>query len=385
VNLVDVIIIVFAIAFAGMGYERGLLASALPLAGFVIGAVIGGRLGPALLAEGGESPYAPLVTVVCGLLVGTAVAVLMEGVAEVIRLRFIRRRGALGRIDGVAGAVLLGALGLLLAWAFGAAALNVPGPGDRGLRDALQQSKILGALNDLLPPSGPILNLLRHVDPVPSVSGPEPRVAAPAPAISHDPDVRGAGRSVVKVLGSACGFGIEGSGWVGGRNLVVTNAHVVAGEDSTTVTTRDGEEFNATAVHYDPRNDLAILRVDGLDLRPLDLDRDAAAGTAGAVLGYPENGPFTVAPPRLGTTETVISQDSYGRGPLQRRMTSFRGSVKSGNSGGPVVDSSGDVMTTVFAAAKASGPPGGLGVPDDIVADALSGPLRPSGTGTCAA
>lgn len=384
-NLVDVIIIVFAIAFAGMGYERGLLASALPLAGFVIGAVIGGRLGPALLAEGGESPYAPLVTVVCGLLVGTAVAVLMEGVAEVIRLRFIPRRGPLGRIDGVAGAVLLGALGLLLAWAFGAAALNVPGPGDRGLRDALQQSKILGALNDLLPPSGPILNLLRHVDPVPSVSGPEPRVAAPAPAIAHDPDVRGAGRSVVKVLGSACGLGIEGSGWVGGRNLVVTNAHVVAGEDSTTVTTQDGEEFNATAVHYDPRNDLALLRVDGLDLKPLDLDRDAAAGTAGAVLGYPENGPFTVAPARLGTTETVISQDSYGRGPIQRRMTSFRGTVKSGNSGGPVVDSSGHVLTMVFAAAKASGPPGGLGVPDDIVADGLSGPLRPSGTGTCAA
>jgi uncharacterized membrane protein required for colicin V production len=174
VNLVDVIIIVFAIAFAGIGYERGLLASALPLAGFVLGAVIGGRLGPALLAEGGESPYAPLVTVVCGLLVGSAVAVLMEGVAEVVRVRFVRRGGALGRIDGVAGGVLLGALGLLLAWAFGAAALNVPGPGDRGLRDALQQSKILGALNDLLPPRGPILNLLRQVDPVRSLSGPEP-------------------------------------------------------------------------------------------------------------------------------------------------------------------------------------------------------------------
>lgn len=384
-NLVDVIIIVFAIAFAGIGYERGLLASALPLAGFVVGAIIGGRLGPALLAEGGESPYAPLVTVVCGLLVGTAVAVLMEGVAEVVRLRFIPRRGVLGRVDGVAGGVLLGALGLLLAWAFGAAALNVPGPGDRGLRDALQQSKILGALNDFLPPSGPILNLLRHVDPVPSVSGPEPNVAAPAPAIAHDPDVRRAGRSVVKVLGSACGLGIEGSGWVGGQNLVVTNAHVVAGEDSTTITTQDGDEFNATAVHYDPRNDLAILRVDGLGLTPLDLDRDPAAGTAGAVLGYPENGPFTVAPARLGTTETVISQDSYGRGPIQRQMTSFRGTVKSGNSGGPVVDASGDVLTTVFAAAKASGPPGGLGVPDETVGDALSGPLRPSGTGPCAA
>jgi S1-C subfamily serine protease len=385
VNLVDAGIIVFALAFAAIGYERGLVSSALPLAGFVLGAIIGGRLGPVLLAEGGESPYAPLVTVVCGLIVGTAAAVIMEGVAEAVRLRFIRRGGALGKIDGVAGAILLSALGLLLAWAFGAAALNVPGPGDRGLRDALQQSKVLGALNDVLPPSGPILNLLRHVDPAPSVSGPEARVPAPTAAIAHDPDVRRAGESVVKVLGSACGLGIEGSGWVGGRDLVITNAHVVAGEDSTTVTTQAGDELDAAAVHYDPRNDLAILRVPGLALPPLGLEPDASSGTSAAVLGYPENGPFTVAPARLGSTETVISQDSYGRGPIQRLMTSFRGSVRSGNSGGPVVDASGNVLTTVFAAAKNHGPVGGLGVPDSVVDNALSGPLRPSGTGPCAA
>jgi len=385
VNLVDALVIIFTVAFAAIGYQRGLLASALPLAGFVLGAIIGGRLGPALLAEGGESPYAPLVTVVCGLLVGTAAAVVMEGVAEAVRMRFIPRRGVLRQVDGITGALVLGALGLLLAWAFGAAALNVPGPGDRGLRKVLQQSTVLGALNDLLPPSGPILNLLRHVDPVPSVPGPEANVEAPTPAIAHDPDVRRAGQSTVKVLGSACGLGIEGSGWVAARGLVVTNAHVVAGETSTTVTTQDGHELGATAVHYDPKNDLAILRVGGLDLRPLNLATNAPSGTSAAVLGYPENGPFTVAPARLGTTQTVISQDSYGRGPIQRLMTSFRGSVRSGNSGGPVVDASGAVLTTVFAAAKGKGAPGGLGVPDSIVGDALSGPLRPSGTGPCAA
>jgi S1-C subfamily serine protease len=172
---------------------------------------------------------------------------------------------------------------------------------------------------------------------------------------------------------------------VAGQGLVVTNAHVVAGEESTTVTTRGGEELDATAVHYDPHDDLAILQVGGLDLRPLDLAPDPSAGTAGAVLGYPENGPFQVAPARLGSTEAVISQDSYGRGPVQRDMTPFRGDVRSGNSGGPVVDGSGDILTTVFAAAKDKGPPGGLGVPNDVVGSALSGPLRPSGTGPCAA
>ncbi|HKH13383.1 MAG TPA: MarP family serine protease [Solirubrobacterales bacterium] len=383
-NFVDLIIAVFAVAFAAIGYERGLLASALPLAGFVLGAIIGGRLGPALLTQGGESPYAPLVTVVCGLLLGTVLAVVMEGVAEAVRLRFLPRGGVIGQVDGLAGAVLLGALGLLLAWAFGAAALNVPGP-ERGLREALQRSRILGALNDALPPSGPILNLLRHVDPVPSVTGPEAKVGAPQPAIAHGPEVRRAGGSVVKILGSACGLGIEGSGWVAGQGLVVTNAHVVAGEDDTTVTTRGGDQLDAAAVHYDPHDDLAILRVSGLDLRPLDLAPEESAGVGGAVLGYPENGPFRVAPARLGSTETVISQDSYGRGPVQREMMPFRGEVRSGNSGGPVVDGSGDVLTTVFAAAKDNGPPGGLGVPNEVVGSALSGPLRPSGTGPCAA
>jgi len=383
-NYVDLIIAVFAVAFAAIGYERGLVASALPLAGFVLGAILGGRLGPALLAQGGESPYAPLITVVCGLLVGTAFAVLMEGVAEAVRLR-LPRGGVVRQVDGIAGALLLGSLGLLLSWAFGAAALNVPGPNERSLRDALQSSKILSTLNDALPPSGPILNLLRHIDPVPSVTGPEAKVGAPEPAIARDPQVRRAGQSVVKVLGSACGLGIEGSGWVGGPGLVVTNAHVVAGEDSTTITTRSGTELTATPVHYDTHDDLAILRVDGLNLRPLGIAPEVPSGTAGAVLGYPENGPFHVAPARTGTTETVISQDSYGRGPVQREMTPFRGEVRSGNSGGPVVDGSGQVLTTVFASAKDKGPPGGLGVPNGVVSGALQGPLQPTGTGPCAA
>ncbi len=384
-NVVDVIIAIFALALAIMGYERGLIASALPLAGFVAGAVAGGRLGPALLAGGGESQYAPLITVVAGLIVGTLLAVIMQGIAEGLRLRYLATRGMLAGLDGVGGAALFGALGLLLAWAFGAAALNVPGPGERDLRDALQQSRILRTLNDVLPPSGPVLNLLRHIDPVPAVNGPQARVGAPSAAIANEPDVRRAGDSVVKVLGTACGLGIEGSGWVAGPEVVVTNAHVVAGESDTSVTSRSGDSLDATAVHFDPRNDLAILRVQGLSLAALPIASDVAAGTPGAVLGYPENGPFSVSPVRIGTTGRVISQDSYGRGPIAREMTPFRGEVRSGNSGGPAVDGGGQVVTTVFAAQKGKGPPGGLGVPDDVVQDALQGDLSPTGTGPCTA
>jgi hypothetical protein len=291
----------------------------------------------------------------------------------------------LHRLDGAGGALLLAGLGLVLAWAFGAATLSASGTGAPDVRDALQRSQILAALNGVLPPSGPLLNLLRHVDPVGSVVGPEANVPAPRAAIAHDPDVQRAGESVVKVLGTACGLGLEGSGWVVGPGLVVTNAHVVAGEDDTTVTSPSGSSYDAVPVHYDPSNDLAILRAPDLPLPRLRVAARVPTGTSAAVLGYPENGPFAISPARIGRSGKAITQDSYGRGPVERQMTPFRGQVRSGNSGGPAVDGAGRVVTTVFAAAQGRGAPGGLGVPNAAVRRALAGRLAPTGSGPCAA
>jgi S1-C subfamily serine protease len=383
-TVIDVLIAVFGIALAAIGFERGLIRSALPLAGFIAGAAIGGRLGPALLAEGSESPYAPLITVACAVLAGALLAIALEGIASVLHDR-ARLGQKAGLLDGLGGAFLLGALALLVAWAFGAVALHAPGSGSVNLRSAVQRSAILGALNDALPPSGPLLNVLRRIDPTPSLEGPESNVGAPDPRIASDPEVDQAGQSVVRVLGSACGLGVTGSGWAIGPDLVATNAHVVAGQDDTTITSRGGGELEATPVHYDPRNDLAILSVPGLGLDPLELAEAPRRGTPGAVLGYPENGPFTVTAARLGTTGKVTSQDSYGRGPIARAMTAFRGDVRSGNSGGPVVDADGRVLTTVFGSEQGGGPPGGLGVPNAVTAKALRGPLEPVGAGPCAA
>ena len=116
----------------------------------------------------------------------------MEGFGQALSAR-LPHDGLTGWMDGIGGAALLAALGLLLAWAFGAAALNVPGPGERDLRHALQSSRILTGLNRAFPPSGPLLNVLRHIDPTPAVSGPNANVRAPEPAIAHDPDVNRAG------------------------------------------------------------------------------------------------------------------------------------------------------------------------------------------------
>jgi S1-C subfamily serine protease len=366
-----------------IGYARGLVGSALPLAGFVGGAALGARIGPGLLDQGAESRYAPLVAVLTGVLLGAFAAVALDGLAQALRQRI--GTGVVARLDGIGGAALLAALGLLIAWGFGAVALHTSGRQARDLRHAVQESAILAALNDALPPSGPLLHVLRRVDPAAPVRGPDARVAAPGVAIAEDPEVERAAQSTVRVVGTACGLGVAGSGWVAGPGLVVTNAHVVAGEDDTTVTTGGGTELDADVVHYDTRNDLAILGVDGLSIDPLALASATPNGRDAAVIGYPENGPLQIEPARLGRTGEVASQDSYGRGPVVRSMTPFRGEVRPGNSGGPVVDDTGSVLTTVFAASQGSNRPEGLGVPNAIVARALDGRLAPTDTGPCAA
>jgi S1-C subfamily serine protease len=376
----DWLIVVFVVAMGFWGYQQGLLVGALSLAGFALGAFAGSRLGPALLPDGSESPYAPATALLGALLVGGIVAVSLEGLAHALRARVLRRGGAV-LVDAAGGALLLAALGLAIAWLFGAVALNTPGAKD--LRQAVQRSAILRALNDTFPPSGDLLNILNRIDPRVAINGPNPGVGAPDSRLARDPEVAATEDSVVKVLGTACGLGVEGSGWIAAPGLVVTNAHVIAGEDDTTVTPSGGDALDATPVHFDPTNDLALLRVGELDSPALPLVGEPASGTSGAVVGYPENGSFTITPARLGGTGTVISEDAYGRGPTSRRMTALRGEVRSGNSGGPMVDGAGDVLTTVFASTTEGGP-AGYGVPNEIVREALSDSSGEVDTGPCA-
>jgi S1-C subfamily serine protease len=380
VTVLDWAIVAFIIALALWGYRQGLIVGFLTLGGFALGAWLGGRIGPALLEQGSESPYAPLFAALGALFVGSLVAVALEGFALGVRSRLVRGE-AMHVVDGAGGAILIGAVGLGIAWVFGAVALHAPGATE--LRGDVQRSVILRSLNDVLPPSGPILNALNRVDQLPEIAGPSTGVGPPNPKIASDPEVRAAGDSVVRVLGTACGLGIEGSGWVGRPGLVVTNAHVVAGEDDTSVTTQDGTSAGATPVVYDPANDLAVLRVD-LGADPLPLAADPETGTNGAVLGYPENGPFAVSPARFGGTSEVISQDAYGRGPIRRLIASLRGKVRSGNSGGPMVDGAGRVLGTVFAATT-GGKAGGFAVPNEIVRPALARAARGGAvdTGPC--
>ncbi len=382
-TLLDLVILGFTVVMAVWGYSQGLVVGALSLVGFLAGAFAGSRLGPLLHEEGSRSPYAPLVTLVVALVVGGLLVAIGETVGIQLKARLGER---LGVLDGLGGAALLGCVGLLLTWIAGAVALQTPGV--REVRQEIQRSEVLTALNTTLPPSGPVLNALARFDPLPQIDAPAPDLQPPPPGIARDGDVEAAAQSVVRVLGTACGLSVQGSGWVAGDGIVVTNAHVVAGQDDTSVQLGgEGAQHDAQVVHYDPRNDLAVLSVPGISgLAPaLELDDSEAPGTPAAVVGFPLNGALTIEPGRLGDTITVRSQDAYGRGPVRREITQLRAEVESGNSGGPMVDGQGQVVTTVFAATEGAGTPGGFGVPDPIVADALTGPGEPVDTGPCTA
>lgn len=381
VTPLDWFILAFTALMALWGYAQGLIVGALSLAGFAGGALLGSRLGPLILEEGSRSPYAPLAALIGALACGAVLAAGLELLGFHLRHRLGSR---LGILDGIGGAALVGCLGLGLVWIGGAVALHTPGASD--LREPIQRSAILQELNERLPPSGGILQALARFDPFPQIEGPDPDVPPPTAAIARDRDVERAGASVVKVLGTACGLGVQGSGWVAGDGIVVTNAHVVAGQDDTTVQVRgEGPRLDAQAIWFDPSNDLAILRAPGAAGAPaLRLNAGADQGTSAAILGFPENGPYDVRPGRLGQTSTVISQDAYGREPVRRSITALRGLVRSGNSGGPMVDASGRVVTTIFAASVSDGGQSGFGVPDSIVRDALGRASGPVDTGPCA-
>lgn len=382
---IDWLIVVFTVLLAMYGYSQGFIVGALSLVGFGLGAFLGTRLAPLVLPGGSHSQYAPLFGLLGALLAGAVLASGFEGVAARVRM-FLRLPG-LRTVDGLLGAALTASVALGIAWIVGAIALQ--SNGSPSLQQDIRRSAILQGLNELLPPSGPILHALARIDPLPSVRGPQANVSPPPPGIVHAPGVDAAAASVVKVLGTACGLGIEGSGWVAAPGIVVTNAHVVAGETDTTVQIGGNPPgLDADVIDFDPHDDIAVMRVDGLHQRVLETSTGPKSGTAAAILGYPLDGPFDREPGRLGQTELVSTEDAYGNGPVLRSITALRGRVRPGNSGGPMIDAGGQVVATVFAAITGStSGEGGFAVPNPLVRAQLKLALaRTHGvsTGPCA-
>jgi S1-C subfamily serine protease len=375
VATVDWIALAVVAVSALAGWRRGLVLSALSLAGLAAGDYLGSRLAPHLLSGGSSSRWTPLA----GLVGALAGAALLQGLASLAG-SFVRgglRLTPLRLLDSLGGVAFGAVAGLAIVWVCAAVALLVPGQTE--LRRAVVRSEVVARLNEIVPPER-VLNLLARIDPFPSITGP----AAPATtALPRTPAARRAAESVVKVTGIACGIGIEGSGWFAARDRVVTNAHVVAGEDSTTVRLPSGLTYAADVIRFDPSNDIAVLHVRGANARPLEIV-PPRAGTAVAILGYPEDGPLTATAGRIGRTQAAVTRDAYGRGPVTRLITAVAGRLRHGNSGGPAVDARGRVQATIFAARV--GAESGFGIPAPVVLNELArAQTRPVSTGDCAA
>lgn len=376
-TLADALVILFVVGAALYGAARGFALQVLSLAGVVVGAFAGSRIAPLLLSEGSRSPWLPVASLI-GAIVG---ALLLQTGAIRLAAPLVRilSHGPARAIDAAGGAVFGAGVGLVLAWLFAVVALQQSA---LGLRRDVQRSEILPELVRAFPPAD-VLNALGRFDPLPLVGGiPGARLPAPDSSVARSVGARAAQRAVVKVVGTSCGLGVEGSGWVVGRNVVATNVHVVTGERDTNVLVPDGRDRAATLVHADAKNDIALLRVPGLGTKPLDVAPASDEPRRVALLGYPQNGPLVAAPGTAGKPRRVLGQNAFGAGPVLREVVPLRGAVRHGDSGGPVVDARGRVVAMMYAATR--GRQGGLGIPVDLVREAARGPLRARDPGPCA-
>jgi S1-C subfamily serine protease len=377
----DIFIALFVLLAVLRGARTGFLAGVFSLVGVVVGASVGSRIASSLVTDGSNPVYGVGVTLICVV----AFAVLGEILARLIggSLRNRLSHPTSTTLDNIGGGALGLALSLVLVWAVGVLALQ--SPPFAGLHSAVEESRILSSLEERMP-AGLLTRAVAELDPLPEIQGPDTDVPPPEKGILSDPDVRSAASRAVRVTGVACGYGVEGSGWVVTRNLVVTNAHVVAGEAATRVQPEGvGRALRAEAVLFDAKNDIAVLRVRKLGLPPLPL-ASPRPGEPAAVIGFPQNGPLDVRPARTGDTGYVKSGDAYNEALVRRIVTTFRVFVRPGNSGGPAVNADGEVVSTIFAS-RADTSNVGYGIPSQVVQRHLriaAERTEPVSTGGCA-
>ncbi len=363
--MLDWIIVAFAALLALRGFRVGFVAGVLSLAGVLAGLYVGSRIA-SLLLSGGLSPVHGTLIPMFAVLVS---AFLGEAIARALgdRLRHPILGTPLELLDRLGGAILGAAVALVLAWVVGI--VNQQAPLPPSFQASLQRSELVDRLDERLP-SRVLLQAFSRLDPLPQIEGPRPGVPAPDRELLEEPGVRQAAPSVVRVASMSGFSGAAGSGWVAAPELVVTNAHVIAGADYVAVQPEGvGEQLEAEVLVFDERNDLAVLGVVGLNLPALAL-AVPEPGEPVAVLGYPENGPFDVRAGRVGPTQRMLTSDIRGRGPVERQVTVLRSQVSRGNSGGPAVNADGQVVATVFA--ERVGAEGiAYGIPSPVVEEAI--------------
>ncbi len=361
---VDLVIVALAALAAVSGYRQGAAASALALLGVLIGVVAGVLLVPHVVA-GIADPRARLLVAVLlltGLVVVGEISGMVIGRAARSGLHSLRLRG----VDSAVGVVLQVLAVVVAAWLIATPIRE--SASDSAFVTAVRGSQVVDGVDRVAPQwlrelPGDFTALLEGSG-IKQVISPwgEAEVAQVEAPDEHLNSAAVIGRvepSVLKILGvaNACSQALEGSGFVIAPERVMTNAHVVAGTDQVSVQTSGGREYEATVVWYNSRDDIAVLDVPGLRAPALAFaEQSGRTGDDAIILGYPENGPFTVTPVRLRNTVNLVGPDIY-RSPQEvtRQVYTVRGPVRSGNSGGPLITPDGAVLGVVFGASDRDG------------------------------
>lgn len=388
-NFLDWFLILIALLYALSGYWQGFIAGAFATVGLLLGGLIGIWLAPVLLGDAAPSIWVSLgalfVVLVCASIGQAVLQYAGTKAREQVTWQPVRA------LDAIGGAVLSVVAVLIVTWMLGVA---VSGSKIPAVADAVRTSKVLKTVNEVMPAEAQ--GVLRSFDRVVGSSffprylepfAPERIVqVGPAPrTVIRDPEIRAAAQSVYKIRGNnRCGSGVEGTGFLYAPDRVMTNAHVVAGVADPRVRV-DGDDVPAQVVYYNPQVDVAVLEVD-LDGPVITFDKGGESGDPGAVLGFPNDGPFDAEPARIRSEQRLRSPDIYGRGTVTREVFSLRSDIRPGNSGGPLVSRSGKVLGVIFAA-SVSDPHTGYALTADQVARAAAAGITSDAevsTGNCA-
>ena len=349
----DIGLVLAAVSAAIGGYRLGFVARSASWIGFGLGVVGGALLLPEVLPQVQDASEGTIALVSIGLLVGMALIGNALGLVLGTRLHAELPAGAVRRTDQVAGGVI-GVVGLLvILWLLLPTLAYIPG----WMSTQARGSVIAREVNERFPDAPDTLAALRTLvgdDPFPEVfdalrPAPDPGASPGSSGLSTELANQVAG-STVKIEGVACSRVQEGSGFFVDENLVVTNAHVVAGVDDPTVELFDGATAGADVVAFDPDRDLAVLRTRGAGRAPLPL-RDAVVGDTGGVFGRPGGGPLEISPFRVGDEITAVGRDIYGSARPRREVLVLASQLAPGDSGSALIDPQGQVVGVAFAVA----------------------------------
>jgi S1-C subfamily serine protease len=360
-SVIDLIILVLAIAFAVTGYRQGFVVSALSFIGFLGGAALGLQLASPIataLIHGTGQVVVALVVVIGLAMIGQFTGVWL---GNQVRDRMTWRPVAVA--DSAGGAAVSAIAVLIAAWMVAAPLGSAPYP---ALARAVRHSEVIHAVDGVVP--GPVRDLYQSLretvrqgsfpdilDPLAPTEVPD--VPEPDPALRESRAVAADRASIVKITGNApsCNRRIEGSGFVIAGQRVITNAHVVAGVIEPQVQISTGHSYDATVVLYDPDVDIAVLAVPDLNLPALRFaDSPGKQGDDAIIAGFPQDRDVRslfVGPARLRSVQQIRGPNIYSTRTVSREVYAIRGQVRSGNSGGPLLAPDGSVYGVIFAAA----------------------------------